>query len=95
MESYADPEVWDKPNFQYGMRPVDKKNASGPKEYGVIDVKGFSKQYDLPFNQQNLKGLYKMRPAEEPASVTLIIQKVGYDHIPIDHPYQVQKYEDF
>ena len=57
MESYADPEVWDKPNFQYGMRPVDKKNASGPKEYWVIGVKGFSKQYDLPFNQQNLKGV--------------------------------------
>jgi hypothetical protein len=59
MESYADPEAWDKPDFQYGTRPVDKKNASGPKEYGVISVKGFSKQYDLPFNQQNLKGVIK------------------------------------
>jgi hypothetical protein len=36
-----------------------------------------------------------MRPAEEPASVTLSIQKLGYDNNPIDHPYQIQKYEDF
>jgi hypothetical protein len=49
----------------------------------------------MPFNQQNLKALHKMRPAEEPASVTLIIQKLRYDNNPIDHPYQIQNYEDF
>jgi hypothetical protein len=36
-----------------------------------------------------------MRPTAKPASVTLIIQKVGYDDYPPDHPYQVEKYEDF
>ena len=95
MESFSDLEQWDKPEFQYGMRPVDKKNPSGPKEYGVIGVKDLKKQVDLPFSQQNLKALYKMRPAEEPASVSLIIQKLGYDGNPLGHPYQIEKYEDF
>lgn len=95
MESFSDLEQWDKPEFQYGMRPVDKKNPNGPKEYGVIGVKDFKKQFDLPFNQQNLKALYKMRPAEEPASVALIISKLGYDGNPLGHPYQIEKYEDF
>lgn len=36
-----------------------------------------------------------MRPAAEPASVTLIIQKIGYDDNPLGRPYQVEKYEDF
>jgi hypothetical protein len=62
---------------------------------GAIGFKGLKDQYDHPFNPQNLKTLYKMRPAEEPASVTLIIQKVGYDGNPLGHPYQVEKYEDF
>ena len=65
------------------MRPVDKKDPNGPKEYRVIGVKDFKKQFDLPFNQQNLKALYKMRPAEEQASVSLIISKLGYDGNPI------------
>ena len=39
--------------------------------------------------------MYKTRPAAEPASVTLIIQKIGYDDNPLGHPYQVEKYEDF
>jgi hypothetical protein len=47
---------------------------------GAIGFKGLKKQYDHPFNPQNLKTLYKMRPAEEPASVTLIIQKVAAIH---------------
>jgi hypothetical protein len=62
------------------------EEKQGLKEHGVIGVKGYSKQYDMPFNQQYLKALYKMRSAEEPASVTLIIQKLGYDNNPIDHP---------
>jgi hypothetical protein len=45
--------------------------------------------------QQNLKALDKLRPAEEPASVTLIISKLGYDGIPLGNPYQIEKYEDF
>ena len=95
MKSFADQEIWDKPIFQYGMKPKDPKNPNGPKEHGVIGVISYSKQYDMPFNQQNLKALYKMRPPEEAASVSLVIQKLGYDKNPIDHPYQIQKYEDF
>jgi hypothetical protein len=94
MESFTDPEVWDKHEFEYGMIPKDRNNPNGPKEHGVIGVKGFKKQYDLPFTQKNLESLYKMRPAAEPASVTLIIQKIGYDDNPLGHPYQVEKYED-
>ena len=95
MESFSDLEVWDKPVFQYGMKPKDSKNPNGPKEHGVFGISGYSKQYDLPFKPQNLKTLYKMRPAEEAASVTLVIQKIGYDGNPIGHPYQIEKYEDF
>jgi hypothetical protein len=95
MESFSDLEVWDKPVFQYGMKPKDPKNPNGPKEHGVLGIIGRSKQYDLPFNPQDLKTLYKMRPAEEAASVTLVIQNIGYDSNPIDHPYQIEKYEDF
>jgi hypothetical protein len=39
------------------MRPVDKKNPNGPKEHGVIGVKDFKKQFDLPFSQENLFSL--------------------------------------
>jgi hypothetical protein len=39
------------------MRPVDKKNPNGPKEHGVIGVKDFRKQFDLPFSQKNLKDI--------------------------------------
>jgi hypothetical protein len=95
MESFSDLEEWDKPEFEYGMKPVDKKNPNGPKEHGVIGVKGYKKYYDLPFTTKNLESLYKMRPASESASVTLIILKLGYDSNPIRHPYQIEKYEDF
>jgi hypothetical protein len=95
MESFHNPEVWDKPDFKYGQIPQDRNNPNGPKVHGVIEVKGFKKQYDLPFNQKNLKMLYEMRPAEQPASVTLSIQRIGYDDNPIGHVYQIEKYEDF
>lgn len=95
MESFHNPEVWDKHEFEYGMIPQDRNNPNGPKVHGVVGLKGQKKQYDLPFNQKNLKALYDMRPAEEPASVTLIIQRLGYDGNPLGHPYQVEKYEDF
>jgi hypothetical protein len=75
MESFSDLEVWDKPVFQYGMKPKDSKNPNGTKGHGVFGISGYSNQYDLPFKPQNLKTLYKMRPAEEAASVTLVIQK--------------------
>jgi hypothetical protein len=29
MESFSDLEEWDKPDFEYGMKPVDKKNPNG------------------------------------------------------------------
>ena len=90
MESFSDLEVWDKPVFQYGMKPKDPKNPNGPKEQRVLGISRYSKQYDLPFNPQNLKTLYKMRPAEEAASVTLVIQKIGYDGNPIGHPYKIE-----
>jgi hypothetical protein len=35
-----------------------------------------------------------MRPAEEPASVSLIILELGYGN-PLGHPYKIEKYEDF
>ncbi len=92
MESFNDLEVWDKPVFKYGMKPKDPKNPNGPKEYGVLGINGYNKQYDLTFNPQNLKTLYKMRPAEEAGSVTLIIQKIGNDGNPIGHPYHIEKY---
>jgi hypothetical protein len=33
--------------------------------------------------------------AEEDGSVSLVIQKIGYDGNRIGHPYQIEKYEDF
>jgi hypothetical protein len=83
--------------FRQTFRTADGREWVKSKQqwYGVTGVKDFAKQYDLPFNQQNLEALYKMRPAEEPASVSLITLKLGYDNNQIDHPYQIQKYEDF
>ena len=75
MESFSDLEVWDKPVFQYGMKSKDPKNPNGPKEHGFLGISGCSKQYDLRFNPQNLKTLYKMRPAEEAASVIWLFKK--------------------
>jgi hypothetical protein len=77
------------------MRPVDKRNPNGPKEYGVIGIKDQTIQHDLAFTAENLESLYKMRPAKEASSVTLIIRKLGYDGNPIGHPYHIEKYEDF
>ena len=39
--------------------------------------------------------LYDMRPSSEPSSVSLSIMRIGYDGNRIDHPYQIEKYEDF
>jgi hypothetical protein len=36
MESFSDLEVWDRPEFQYGMIPKDPKNPNGPKEQGSL-----------------------------------------------------------
>ena len=94
MESFSDLEVRDNPVFQYGMKPKDPKNPNGPKGHGFLGISGCSKQYDLPFDPQNLKTLYKMRPAEEAVPVTLVIQKIGYDGNSTGHPYQIEKYED-
>jgi hypothetical protein len=95
MESFTDLEEWDKPVFEYGMKPLDPKKPDGPKEHGVIGVKGYKKQHDLPFNQKSLEALYKMRPAQDAGSVALIIRRLGYDGNPIGFPYQVENYEDF
>jgi hypothetical protein len=54
----------------YGMRPIDKKNSSDPKENGVIGVR-LQEAIDLQFKQQNLKALYRIRLVEKPASVSL------------------------
>ena len=55
-------------------------------------INGYNKHYDLMFNPQNVKTLYKMWPAEEAGSITLVIQKIGYDGNPIGHPYQIEKW---
>jgi hypothetical protein len=62
MESFSDLEQWDKPEFQYGMRPIDKKNPNGPKEHGVTGVKDFKKQFDLPFNKKILRHYTRCDP---------------------------------
>ena len=95
MKAFTDLEVWDKPIFEYGMKPKDPKNPDGLKEHAVIGVKAFTKQYSMPFNEENLKSLYDMRPSKEPGSVSLILQRIGYDDIPKDHPYLIENYEDF
>lgn len=95
MESFHHLEIWDKPEFEYGQIPQDRNNPNGPKVYGVVGVKEHKKQYDMPFNQKNLKSLYDMRPSAEPSSVSLSIMRIGYDGKCIDHPYQIEKYEDF
>jgi hypothetical protein len=63
------------PEFQYGMKSKNQKNPDGPNENGVFGINGYSKHYDLMFNPQNVKTLYKMWPAEEAGSITLVIQK--------------------
>jgi hypothetical protein len=60
-----------------------------------FSIRGYTKQYDLPFNQKNLKLLYDMRPSPDPSSVNLSIKKIGYDGNRNDWPYQIEKYEDF
>ena len=60
-----------------------------------FSIRGYTKQYDLPFNQKNLKLLYDMRPSPDPSSVSLSIKRIGYDGNRIDWPYQIEKYEDF
>lgn len=59
-------------------------------------MKAFTeKQYSMPFNEENLKSLYDMRPGKESSSVSLILLRIGYDDIPKDHPYLIENYEDF
>jgi hypothetical protein len=95
MESFSDLEQWDKPVSVWCETCIQKESKRS-KEYGVTGVKDFKKHFDLPFNQQNLKeALYKLRLVEEPASVSLIISKLGYDGNPLGHPYQIENYEDF
>ena len=48
MESFPDLEVWDKPDFEYGLKPKDPYDRNCRKEHGVIGIKDFKKQMIFP-----------------------------------------------
>jgi hypothetical protein len=50
-------------------------------ERKIVGVAKSTMRYELPFTAKNLEKLYKMRPSEGAASVSLSIVKVGYDVI--------------
>ena len=45
----------------------------------IVGVAKSTMKYELPFTPKNLERLYKMRPSEDAASVSLSIVKVRYD----------------
>jgi hypothetical protein len=85
----------DKPVFQYGMRPTDPNKTEGPKEHKSIGLNGWVRQYEFPFTTKNLEQLYKLLRTQDAGSVSLVLQKVGYDGVTICRPRLVEKYEEF
>jgi hypothetical protein len=61
----------------------------------IVGVAKSTMKYELPFTPKNLERLYKMRPSEDAASVSLSIVKVRYDGNKVGYHYQIEKYEDF
>lgn len=81
-------------DFEYGLKLKDPSNRNGLKEHGLIGVKGFNEQYDLPFSEKTLKHYTRCGQTKNLVAVGLLIMRGWYDGNRIDYPYHVGKYED-
>ena len=85
--SFTDPEIYYKPWTQYEMRDKDPKDSSKGKERqcvaaGIHELSLEHKEYTLPFNAKNFEQLYKQRPGQSPATVSLVILEEGSSEAP-------------
>jgi hypothetical protein len=94
--SLTDPEVYYKPQTQYAMRDKDPNDSSKGKERKCIaaDINEASaeyREYTLPFNTKNFEQLFKQRPGQSLATVSLAIYEEGSS----EKPRQITNQEKF
>jgi hypothetical protein len=85
--SFTDPEVHYKPQTQYAMRDNDPNDSSKGKERkciaaGINEARAEYREYTLPFNIKNFEQLFKQRPGQSPATVSLAIFEEGSSEKP-------------
>jgi hypothetical protein len=94
--SFTDPEIFYKPLTKYKMKDKDPKDSSKGKERqcviaGINETMPEYREYTLPFNSKNFEQLFKQRPAQSPASVSLSIYEEGSS----EGPRQITNTEKF
>jgi hypothetical protein len=85
--SFTDPEIYYKPWTQYSMLDKDSKDSSKGRERkcvaaGINELKPELKEYTLPFSSENFEVLFKQRPGQSPATVSLSIFEEGSSEKP-------------
>jgi hypothetical protein len=85
--SFTDPELYYKPQTQYAMRDKDSNDSSKGKERkciaaGINEASAQYRDYTLPFNTKNFEQLFKQRPGQSPATVSLAIYEEGSSEKP-------------
>jgi hypothetical protein len=84
--SFTDPEIY-KPQTQYAMRDKDPNDSSKGKERkciaaGINEASAEYREYTLPFSTKNFEHLFKQRPGQSPATVSLSIFEEGSSEKP-------------
>jgi hypothetical protein len=85
--SFTDPEIYYKPQTQYAMRDKDPNDSSKGKERkciaaGINEASSEYRGYTIPFNAKNFEQLFKQRPGQSPATVSLAIYEEGSSEKP-------------
>jgi hypothetical protein len=89
--SFTDPEIYYKPQTQYAMRDKDPNDSSKDIAAGINEASAEYREYTLPFNIQNFEQLFKQRPGQSPATVSLAIYEEGSS----EKPRQIVNPEQF
>ena len=88
---FVDPELYDKPVFNYQSKPVNPKDVFSKTERKAVSVT-YVKEPTVPFTPKNLEELYSTcsNPADR-KSIPLVIKNEGTDQSPIS----ITNHEDF
>jgi hypothetical protein len=88
---FVDPELYDKPVFNYQSKPVNSKDVFSKTERKAVSVM-YVKEPTVPFTQKNLEQLYSTcsNPADR-KSIPLVIKNEGTD----ESPRSTTNHEDF
>jgi hypothetical protein len=88
---FVDPELYDKPVFNYQSKPVNPRDMFSKTERKAVSVM-YIKEPPVPFTQKNLEQLYSTcsNPADR-KSISLVIKNKETD----ESPRSIPNHEDF